>query len=134
MLLFPSPRFRKRRGHAKRKPPTPPPPAAPTLVSAIYEGDDSPELLTLGFDRAVDTSGLVGTAIVVRDGALNARLYKATGPITRPDAMTVRIQLVDNGPIVGEDVQLTASSSNGIVAVDGGAAWSGVTNVVLPYP
>src|SRR5436190_11096725 len=110
------PRVRRKRRQGASAVPV----GALTLVSAIYEGDDSPELLTLAFDRAVDTSGLVGTAIVVRDGALNARLYKATGPITRPDAMTVRIQLVDNGPIVGEDVQLTASSSNGIVAVDGG--------------
>src|SRR5438128_1470991 len=78
-----------RRVHRKRRAAEPATtPAMLTLVSAIYEGDDSPELLTLAFNRAVDTSGLVGTAIVVRDGALNARLYKGTGAITRPDAVT----------------------------------------------
>jgi hypothetical protein len=131
-ILHPKPR--RSRGGRGRATPTTPPVGPLTLTSAIYEGDDSPQFLTMAFDRAIDTSAMVGTAITVRDGGLNERNYKATGPVTRPDAMTVRIQLVEVGPVSGDDIELTATSSNGIVAVGDGAAWAGVTNLVLPFP
>jgi hypothetical protein len=118
----------------RQKRPVPAPLAALTLVGAIYEGDDEPRLLTLTFDRAIDTAGLAGAQITVRDGGLNERIYNATGAVTRPSASSVRIILVETGPVAGDDVRLTATGSNGIVAADDGAAWAGVSNVVLPFP
>jgi hypothetical protein len=106
-------------------------PEAISLIAATYEGDDTPQFLTLVFDRAVDTAGLVGAQITVRDGEVNERTYHGTATVTRPDEMTVRIQLVDAGPFVGADTRLTATAGTGISAV--GAAWAGVTNLLLPF-
>ena len=90
--------------------------------------------VTLEFDRDINIAGLVGSQITVDDGQFNARTYQATGAATLLDAQTVRIGLVQTGLSAGADVRLTASASTGIVAVDDGGAWPGVTNQLLPFP
>jgi hypothetical protein len=46
----------------------------------------------------------------------------------------VVIGLLETGPSGSSDTLLTAGAGNGIVAIDDGGGWSGVTALVLPYP
>jgi hypothetical protein len=46
----------------------------------------------------------------------------------------VVIGLLEIGPSISEDTVLSAGAGNGIVAVDDGGVWSGVSELVLPYP
>ena len=56
---------------------------------------------------------------------------RPTGAATLLTADTVRINLVQMGLSAGSDVRLTASASTGIVAVDDGGLWGGVTQCVV---
>ncbi|HEV2296749.1 MAG TPA: hypothetical protein VGR35_23105 [Tepidisphaeraceae bacterium] len=89
--------------------------------------------VTLTFDRAIDVAGLVGSAIVVEDAGAGLR-FEATGLVTIIDPQTVRIGLGETGPSGTAENTLTASGGTGIVAVDDGGMWAGVTELVLPFP
>ncbi|HEV2294953.1 MAG TPA: hypothetical protein VGR35_13955 [Tepidisphaeraceae bacterium] len=114
----------------RRRPKMVTPPAALMLVAAEYDSEVS---VTLTFDRAIDVAGLVGSAIVVEDAGAGLR-FEATGPVTIINPQTVRIGLGETGPSGTADNILNASAGSGIVAVDDGGMWAGVSDLVLPFP
>ncbi len=130
MLLFPIARFRKQRGKTHRVPPTPP--AALSLVAAVY--DENGPSLTLTFDRAIDISALVAGAIVVHDGNIVGERFVGDGPGVLISPAVVRISLGSDGSWPGNETTFTATAGTGIVAVDDGGTWSGVTDVETPFP
>jgi hypothetical protein len=131
MIIVPLIPFRRRR---KPGGATQAPPAALVLVAASY--DEIEGLLLLTFDRAVSVDGFVGgAAIVVRDGAFNLTAYQAAADgasVEAPDQ--VLIVLTPTGAASGGDVEMTATAASGIVAVDDGGTWAGVTGLLLPFP
>jgi len=103
------------------------------LVEAVYPFQTL-EVLRLRFDRAINIAELDGTQIIVNDGFIEGQLCEATGPATLLDARTLRVGVVAiPGPIM-PNLLLTATGATGIVAVDDGGAWAGVTNLQLPFP
>ncbi len=108
-----------------------PTPAGLNLVGAEYVAGAT---ITLTFDRAIDIAGLVGNQIVVDDGANTGVIWEAIGAATLLGPAIVRIGLTDLGGSSIADTVLDASAATGIVAVDDGGTWDGVTNLVLPFP
>lgn len=109
------------------------------LVSASYDPDGGPEgepVLTLEFSRAIDPSGFVDEAYAVTDFQFNHRWYWLTGQPTMSNSnKTVQFLLSEIEPVSGSGVHLYASAeSNGIVAVDDGEPWLGVSDLLLPFP
>ena len=89
----------------------------------------------LTFDRPIDIAGLVGSAIVVDDADLSATRWQGTAAATMVTAVTVQIELAEVETIVGgSGILLDATGGSGIVAVDDGGAWAGVSDVELPFP
>ena len=107
-----------------------PGPVALTVVAADYEES---VWLWLTFDRAVDIAGLVGSAIHVNDPS-NGTLFAATGPATLNEPTVLQLGLVVVTDSSSGELSVTATSSTGIVAVDDGGTWGGVTNLELPFP
>jgi hypothetical protein len=132
MLLFPPSPFRKRRGQSKRTPPAPPPPATLVLVEAAY--DEVAQTIRLTFDRAIDVAGLVGAQITVDDGAITGTRYEAVGTATLDGPAAVVIGLLELEPSEDPGTLLSAGAGNGIVAIDDGGTWAGVTDLALPFP
>jgi hypothetical protein len=89
--------------------------------------------LTLQFDRAVGVSDMDGTNIIVNDPVTKHQSYAAIGGVTAVNPTTVRIGLFEQAPVTGTQVTLDAAASSGIVAVDDGGTWAGVTDLELPY-
>jgi hypothetical protein len=112
--------------------PVPNPPAALTLVSATYDTDEFS--VTLAFDRAVDASGLDAAAVTVDDGVYAAGSFVGSGPATVVNATTIKVFLEEIGGPSVPDVELSATAATGMVAVDDGGTWPGVTALVLPFP
>ena len=129
MLLFPVARFRKRRGKTRRVPPAPPAPL--TLVSATY--DEAVPSVTLTFDRPVDITGFVGSAVIVDDATFTGLRYDGTGGAALGGAATVVVTLISIADPTGVAVTLDASAGNGIVAADDGGPWEGVSDLSLPF-
>ena len=73
-------------------------------------------------------------SIVVNDGDLSATRWQGIAPATLIGPASVEIQLAEIEPIGAGDVRLTASAGNGIVAVDDGGTWGGVSALSLPFP
>ena len=88
----------------------------------------------LTFDRAIDIGALVGSTIVVNDGAMSGARWEATGNATLMGPAIVRIEVADFASATGPATVLDAGAGNGIVAVDDGGAWAGVTELELPWP
>jgi hypothetical protein len=129
MLIIPPPKPVKKQ--PKIRPPTvvPIPAGAPvTLVGATYNSEELN--LILEFDRAIDMSGFDPSQVAVRDGPTNSRMYTAVSP-GQLDPSTIAVSLTDAGPFVAEDVTLWATATTGIVAVDDGGTWPGVSGFVL---
>jgi hypothetical protein len=122
----------KPRVHRKRRLVMTPAPAALMLVAASFDTVGVTALLT--FDRAVDASGFVADQVTVIDGVTNASKYGGVGAATVISPTTIRVALdwIDDGPLGA--VTLTATGLTGIVAVDDGGTWAGVTDLVLPFP
>ena len=133
MLLFPAANFRKRSAlSSKRKQSSPPtPPQTLVLVSAIY--DENEPVLFLTFDRAVDASGFVAGQVIVNDGSFDSGVYGGVGPagILSPTQISVALELLEAAP--PGPVMLSATASTGLVAVDDGGTWAGVSDVGLPF-
>ena len=109
-----------------------PPPAPLVLVAAAFSED---ETLTLTFDRAISVAGLDGTQVVVDDADLVGNRYDASGgSVTVLSPASVRLAMTVIGLYTQSGVHLTASASSGIVAVDDGGTWAGVTDLALPFP
>jgi hypothetical protein len=116
----------------KTSPPLPSaPPQTLVLVSASY--DEGSLTLFLTFDRAVDASGLVAAQVNVVDGTFNATRFGGVGAATviSPTQISVGLEWVDDAPL--GPVLLDATALTGIVAVDDGGTWAGVSDVGLPY-
>jgi len=122
--------IRRRVAEGEQVPAGPLPPAQLVLVSAYY--DDMDIRLQLGFDRKIDMSAFDGSGIFVRDGTFHGMMYVATGAWEVLSDTTIKVSLDPVEEFVGEDVELTAGSDSGIVAVDDGGTWLGVSGVVLP--
>ena len=101
------------------------------LVSASY--DEIGLTLFLTFDRAVDASGLVAAQLTVDDGSINSSIYGGVGAATVISPTQISIALVRLGDAPLAPVTLTATALTGIVAVDDGGSWAGVTDLGLPY-
>jgi hypothetical protein len=131
-MLTPSvPRFQKRYMPPKGRT-AEAPPLALTLVSASYDSDDFS--VTLAFDRAVDASGLDAAAVTVDDGEFAAGRFVGSGPATVINPTTIKVFLEEVGGPTVPDVELSATAARGIVGVDDGGTWAGVTGLVLPFP
>ena len=101
------------------------------LVAATY--DIETESVVLTFDRAVDASALDPAAIRVQDGLYAAGLFVGSGPATIVNPTTIQVFLEQIGSPTVSDVELWATAASGIVAVDDGGTWPGVTALVLPF-
>jgi hypothetical protein len=134
-MLLPAPplRLRKPRANPFRVPRLRPSgPTAPVLVSADYSLDDG-AVVVLTFDRAVSVGPMDANAIRLAHHPSEQAFVAADG--VQLDAMTVRIDMTyDDVCDPGDDVVLNAGAGNGIVAVDGGVAWAGATDLDLPFP
>ena len=75
----------------RRRIPQAAPPAPLELVAATYE---TALWVDLTFSRAVNVSGIVGSAIVIYDGELASLVYTGTGTVSQPSPTTVRVGLV----------------------------------------
>jgi hypothetical protein len=106
-----------------------PPPVALVLLAAVYEGGGA---LELTFDRAIDVSGIVLGVILVDDGILQSQ-YVASAVIDQPSPASVMLELAGVQDYEGPDVRLNVAGGNGIVAVDDGGAWGGVTDLAIPF-
>jgi hypothetical protein len=127
MLIIPPPESHRKKRPKPRSTATPPGPPALVLVSATYSHFE-PAYIVLGFDRAIDISALDGSAIGVDDGTINSILYDGTGGASLVNATTVKIFLTELGYTPSAVTVLNASASSGIVAVDDGGTWPGVTD------
>jgi hypothetical protein len=107
-------------------------PAALVLTQASYS--PSPMVLWLYFDREIDVSAIDGTRIFVNDGDFNLMKFDASGGVLSHGPNVVSLQLVALEPYDLGPVRLSASASNGIVAVDDGGTWPGVEGLALPFP
>jgi len=105
-----------------------------TLLEAsfLYVGPGA--ALTLVFDRAINLDGFVPSAITVQDPSGTGWAYVGTGVVDTPNAQTVVVEMGQTGSAEGTLDVLTATAATGIVAVDDGASWGGVTELGLPYP
>lgn len=126
MIIVPLIPFRRRR---KGVPASMQPALA--LVAASYVANTS---VRLTFDRAIDISAIVVAQISVNDADDLGLKYIGTGSATLDGPASVVVLLADNGDSTGSGTTLSAGAGNGIVAVDDGAAWAGVTGVELPFP
>jgi hypothetical protein len=85
------------------------------------------------FDRAVDVALFDGTQVVVDDQP-TANLFKGLGGAILAGPATVEVGLVVEDTTSGTEVLLDATALTGIVAVDDGGTWAGVSGLVLPFP
>lgn len=133
MLEIPFPSFRKRRGKRRRRPaPAAPAPAALTLIAAAYVESTYVELT---FDRPIDIAALVADQIRVDDGPVSGTLWEGVGAgSTLISPAVVRITLGEFDPSSGTTTVLNATAASGIVAVDDGGTWAGVSDLALPFP
>jgi hypothetical protein len=121
------PRRRRQRKGARTSPPAPP----LMLVAATY--DNSGLLsLTLQFDRAIDISAINPAAIVITDGVLEQLNVCTSVNESGADWVMLNWEFADAVPAGA--ITFSAGAGNGIVAVDDGGAWPGVTDVELPFP
>src|SRR5689334_15469423 len=132
MLTPVIPKFRKRRGRvkpARQAPPTPPAPL--TLVSAHYGAGD---WLRLQFDRNINIDDVDGSQIIVDDDAETGDRFDCTAGAELIGPATVQFSLNRIGSASESGEHLTASATSGIVAVNDGGTWAGVSDLALPFP
>ena len=129
MLLPTTPPFRRRRGRPTRRPPGA---GALTLVAAVIVDDDGPGV-RLDFDRPIDVSGLDASQVTVQDTGGTGVAYVGTGAVDTPAPNAVVVGLAETGVAAGP-TRMTATAATGIVAVDDGGTWAGVTDLGLPFP
>lgn len=131
MLIATPAKFRRRGRIIQSAAPPKPPGAALVLVLAYY--DENLAQLTLVFDRAIKIPAFNGSAITVVDGSYDMFIYNGDGPVFIFDGSSVQIPLVITGDYNVDGVRLTAGADTGIIAVNDGGTWPGVTNLILPY-
>src|SRR5688572_18701086 len=127
--IIPAPR----RVHRKRRP-TAPAPATLTLIEAEFTYVGPGATLRLEFDRAINLDGFNPSQVTVQDPGGTGWAFAGTGVIDTPDAQTVVVEMGMTGESTGAFISVSATGATGIVAVDDGATWAGVSNLELPYP
>jgi hypothetical protein len=121
-------RRRRRRAGAAATPPA----AQLALVAATYD-KDTPSV-DLEFDRAIDIGAMDVAQVIVDDDTFTGARLVGFETAVLVNATTVRVPLNPVGGVEQPDVFLTVGAGNGIVAVDDGGTWAGVTNEPLPFP
>ena len=118
---------------ARRVRKTTPPAPAQTLVLVSANYDETVPILSLVFDRAIDASGFVASQVIVTDGSFNMSVYGGVGPaiVEAPSRISVALQFLATAPLA--PTTLSATASTGLVAVDDGGTWAGVSDVGLPF-
>ena len=132
MLTPSAPRYRKRHVIKPRAAQSGPPALVLALAEFTFVGPGG--ALTLVFDRAIDIAAFVPGAITLQDPSGSGFGFVGTGVVDTPDAQTVVVEMGSTGTAEGTLDVVTATSSTGIIAVDDGATWPGVTGLGLPFP
>ena len=70
----------------------------------------------------------------MQDGVYAGGLFVGSRPATVVSPTTIQVFLEQIGNPTVPDIELPATALSGIVAVDDGGAWAGVTGLVLPFP
>ena len=122
------PMLRRRRGQSRTEPSVPLP-AGPVLVGVEYLVSS---YVRLTFDRDIDVSGIVPAKVRVNDAELGD-LMEGSSPVMLLTPQRVEINLLYLSAATGPGLTLTVGPGNGIVALEDGAAWAGVTNVAIPF-
>src|SRR5947207_1751786 len=125
MIIPILPKKHRKRPPKVRKPSTTPGPVALTLVSASFNAE--PPRLVLTFDRAINVEGVVGSEFQVDDDVFTGNQYVGDPDGAGVGGATMTLVMDLAGPASGGQVLLTVSAENGIVAVDDGGTWAGVT-------
>src|SRR5437667_3907630 len=134
MIIPILPKKHRKRPPKVRKPSTTPGPVALTLVSASFIAPPMPPGLVLTFDRAINVEGVVGSEFQVDDDVFTGNQYVGDPDGAGVGGATMSLVLDVAGSASGGQVLLTVGAANGIVAVDDGGTWAGVTDLVLPFP
>jgi hypothetical protein len=108
--------------------------AALTLESVAFVFVGPGAALTLTFDRAIDIASFDPSQVNVQDPSGTGWAYVGTGVVDTPSPQTVVVEMAQTTPASWFFDSVTASATTGIVAVDDGGTWAGVTNLNLPYP
>jgi hypothetical protein len=131
--MLPTFTFQPRKvSHRRPRTQTPPAPSQTlVLVSASY--DESVPALFLTFDRAIDASAFVAAQVIVNDGSIAPGIWGGVGPagILGPTQIAISLERLGDAPLA--PVTLTATALTGLVAVDDGGTWAGVSDVGLPF-
>ena len=130
ILVPPIPFLRRRRRVPSAA--APPTPAALVLAAAVYD-KDAP-FVDLAFDRAIDISALNSAVFVVDDDTFTGSRRVGFETPVLVAATTVRVPLNPIDGAMHPDIHLTTTGGTGIVAVDDGGTWGGVSGVFLPFP
>jgi hypothetical protein len=128
--MLSTPPSKKHRGHSVRRGQELPLQTL-VLVSASY--DETVPMVFLTFDRPVNALAMVVSAVTVNDGSIAPGLYGGAGVpgIESPTVISVVLARLGDTPV--GPVMLNATALTGIVAVDDGGTWAGVTDVGLPF-
>jgi hypothetical protein len=99
-------------------------------MSASFATSKAGGSLTLTFDRVVGVSGFNEASITVDHMGL---AYGVVGVAFHLGSLVV-LAMTETGPSVVFGDVLSASAASGIVAVNNGGTWPGVSNLGLPFP
>jgi len=123
---------RVRRKRREAPPVSPPAPVALTLVSAAFNPDSPGIVLT--FDRAINIDAIAPDQFQVNDDVFTGSLFVGDPDGAGVGGATLSLLMDVAGVASGGQVLLSVSAANGIVAVNDGGTWAGITNLSLPFP
>jgi hypothetical protein len=81
----------------------------------------------------VDVEGIFPGNLIVDDGAGDIQ-WEGQGPVTLPSPSIVEVGMFEIQAQAYPDTRLNALAPTGIVAVEDGEAWAGVSALLLPFP